>query len=1054
MPAVTQENRIEEKFEELDRNPNNETLNSLFKTICTYLGLNPATPQASLLDPGNDNSTKKTAASCLLRILNKHSSLLWDDSNLRLKVINLFNETYSHQIYRIINIDNKTKTNSHEIFAALQPLHSDTIAAFDKIRSSIVSIETAANIRRPYIKLLSNPVTEIFLLNQIYDSSLVSKERINEVFNGLEQYSQADKLHASTAFTRLKDICNNYLIDIQSHGHNIYTLNIIEKILTAIFITAQQDFDQSGLHSPVNLTINTSERKYPLHILNEYFPVKISLTNLGPGAAFDTKISIVDADSALEIDTDEINLGNIEAGKHEFVLRVRAISSCQSDPSILGILSWADYENERTEEEFEISVTPQNGTVDWNRIKYQQPYSLESIGSEAELIGRKDLLENISSKLSLKKGESSIIHGQKRVGKTSLARTIQNRFEEKDNYTTIFIETGSLDKTSPTNFIRSLANKIIRRLKSKFPIANNESYEVSSSLHPLVSCIEDIVSSNKEARIVVILDEFDEIPPQLYPYTGEGDSFFHNLRSLSGESGEGRVSLILVGGENMNVIMQSTDKLNKFDAWNVGYFNKSEYWEDFKELLTAPVHGLIEYSDEAILSLYEVTEGNPFYTKFVAKNLYKKMCEKRCAFISIDEMTDAIRDTVLHMEAINLNHFWSDGIRVEDSERKDLIETQRRRFLIAFADKLRSDGLVEKNSILENKALSTIPCKEILESFTARNILVEERGLLRIKPKLFENWLIEKGVHTLRASFADEDAQNAFNEKESAAYIADTAIIELTGRWELYKGMQVGPSHVRAWLAQFENNIERQLAFKLLQHVDFYGEARIREKLIIIHDAIKREIIHSIKIGERVRKDILISAFGTLSKSGATYVRMYASENGITAHSIKPYADLRKAIQADELIKAVVFIDDMVASGKTLIDFLTALNTDIGDILEQRGILVVVGVICGINEGVDNAHNFITSEKFGFKIILKVCDVFEESKKTFGPDSTIFDGEEKSRALSMARKHGAKLQSRNPLGYQDSQLLIVFKDNCPNNTLPIIWASANEPKWIPLFKRS
>lgn len=987
-----------------------------------------------------------------MRILNKHSNLLWDDSNLRLKVINLFNEVYGQQLYKIIRLD--SKQNSHEIFAALQSVHSDTLSEFDRVKSSIVSIETAINIRRPYIKLLSNPTTTVFSENQIYDQSLVSKERIAEVFNGLEHYAQADRLHALAAFAKLKDICSNYFEDIQKHGSNIYVNFIIERILSAVFLTAQQDFDESDLQTPAKLTINASERKYPLHTLNESFPVKIHLTNAGPGVAFDTRINILETDESLEIETDEVNLGTVDAGRHEFIVRVKSKSITNSPPSILGVLSWADYKGDRTEEDLEITVTPQNGTVDWNKIKYQQPYSLESVDSEAELVGRKDLLENISSKLSLRKGESSIIYGQKRVGKTSLARTIQNRFDEKENHATIFIETGSLDKTSPESFIKSLGKKIIRRLKQAFPMGNNENYELCSSLHPLVTCIEDIVNSNKKARIIIILDEFDEIPSQLYPYTEEGDSFFHNLRSLSGESGEGRVSLILVGGENMSVIMQSTDKLNKFDAWNVGYFNKSEYWEDFKALLTAPVQGVIEFSDEAILRLYEVTEGNPFYTKFVAKILYKKMCEKRCAFISIDEMEDAIRDTILHMEAINLNHFWSDGIRVEDSERRDLIETQRRRLLIAFADKLRVDRAVEKHCILEDKALLAIPCKEILDSFIGRNIIVEEAGLLRIKPKLFENWLIEKGVHTLRASFADEDAQNAFNEKESAAYISDGELIELSGKWELYRGMQVGPAHIRAWLEQFESNIERRLAFKLLQNIDFYGEAKIREKLRIVHDAIKREVVHSVKSGERVRKDILISAFGTVSKSGPTYVRMYASENSITSHSIKAYSDLRKSILSDEQIKAIVFIDDIVASGNTLIDSLTILNNDLGDILEQRSILVVIGVICGISEGIDNSHEFIERCGFGFKTVLKVCDVIDESDKAFGASSTIFEEDEKVKALSMARKHGAKLQSRHPLGYQDAQLLIVFKDNCPNNTLPIIWGSANDPKWLPLFKRS
>jgi len=984
--------------------------------------------------------------------MNKHSSLLWEDANLRLRVITLLNEVYSQQLYRILRID--AKQGSHEIFAALQSVHADTLGEFDKINSSIVSVDTAINIRRSYNKLLSAPATLIFSENQIYDQSLVSKERVAEVFNALEQYAQADRLHALAAFAKFKDISNAYFDDINRHGKNIYVKSFVESILRSIFNIACQSFEDSDLQAPASLAITTPVRKYPLHVLDELFSVKIALTNHGPGVAFDTQINLLQSDESLVLETEEINLGTVDAGRHEFIVRVKSRTPCADVPAILGVISWSDYKGDRAEEDFEILVTPQNGTVDWPKIKYQQPYSLESIDSEDELVGRKDLLENISSKLSLRKGESSIIYGQKRVGKTSLARTIENRFKNKEHYATIFIETGSLDKTSAQSFIRSLGEKIIRYLKRVFPFENSGQYQFEGSLHPLVTCIEDIVNSNDKARIIIILDEFDELPAQLYPYTEEGDSFFHNLRSLSGESGEGRVSLILVGGENMNVIMQSTDKLNKFDAWNVGYFNKSEYWEDFKALLVTPVHGVIEYSDEAILKLYETTEGNPFYTKFVAKNLYKKMCEKRCAFISIDEMESAIRDTILNMEAINLNHFWSDGIRVEDPERKDLIETQRRRLLIAFADKLRSDPPVQKKDLIDDKSLAAIPCREILESFVSRNIVVEDGSSLRIKPRIFESWLVEKGVHTLRASFADEDSQRAFNERESASYIADGEIIDLSEKWELYRGTQVGPSHVRAWLDQFENNNERRIAFKLLQNVKFYGESKVREKLRIIHDTIKREVIHSVKAGERVRKDLLISAFGELSKSGATYVRMYASENGITSHSVKSYTELRKSLLADESIKAIVFIDDIVASGGTVIECLSKLSEDLGEILSAREILVVIGFICGVAEGIEKANKFIEEANFDFKIILRACDVLDSSHKAFNIGSSIFEETEKLAALAMARKYGARLQGSHPLGYQDGQLLVVFKDNCPNNTLPIIWSGSSSPKWVPLFKRS
>ncbi|UUC48220.1 ATP-binding protein [Pseudomonas citronellolis] len=1041
---------LELQISALEDSPNESSLHTLFRALCEYFNLNQAKPQSTVLDIGNSSTIKKYIGSTILRLLEKCSDLFWSDGQLRLKTILLLDDCYADSLYKIQKLD--PKAEGHIKFSSLQSVSSEVTADFEKLRSSITSIETAIKSKQAYIKLLSNPRTIIFTENQIQPPSISSKERAAEFFSSLESYCGAERIHKLDAYENLRNLFLAYELDLSKHNENRYSKTIIKEIIFLTYNLAKIDFETSEIQTPAKLTIEETKRKYPLHTCDQQFQIKLIVANDGPGFAFETRINIIAADPPIELETHELNIGTIDTGKHEFIINANSKSATTEPPIILGLISWSDYKGDRKEIDFEIKITPQNGTLDWEKIKYLQPYSLESVDTEAELIGRKDLLENISSKLSLKKSESSIIHGQKRVGKTSLARTIQKRFEEKENYITIFIETGSLDKSTPANFIKSLGEKIIKKLRLELQNLSIQPPSIVESLYPLVSFLEDLLSLNNSIRIIIILDEFDEIPSKLYPYTEAGNSFFHNLRSISGESGEGRVALILVGGENMSTIMQSTDKLNKFDAYNVGYFDKSRYWEDFKELLTAPLQGVMEFSDEAILSLYETTEGNPFYTKFIAKNLYRKMCDKRCSFISADEMNDAIRDAIASIETINVNHFWSDGIRVEDSERRDQIETQRRRFLIRFSEKMRSQRSVCKEELISDNLLSTLPVAELIESFISRNILINENNEIRIKPRLFEKWLLEKGIHSLRASFADEDAISAFEEKDSKHYVTDLEIIDTCKKWELYRGAEITATSVRAWLEQFENNQEKRSVFTLLSNIKFYGELLIREKLSIIHETIRRRLIHQLKQGERLRKDIIISCFGTADKSGSSYVRMYASENGITSHNVKSISEIKKTISNDNSIQAIVFIDDIVATGDTIKTALDNLNSECGEILKERNILVVVGVICGLSSGLTKLEEFTTSGVLKFETIVHSSDILAESDKAFSTSACYFSSMgELMFAKATARKYGAILQNRHPLGYGDSELLVVFKDNCPNNTLPIFWASSQN--WTPLFKR-
>ncbi|TOG53670.1 hypothetical protein, partial [Vibrio parahaemolyticus] len=89
-----------------------------------------------------------------------------------------------------------------------------------------------------------------------------------------------------------------------------------------------------------------------------------------------------------------------------------------------------------------------------------------------------------------------------------LARTIQNRFLSQKDYINIFIETGSLDKSSPEMFIKSLGKKIIKNIKLKInnpAIKNIEHEDFCGSLHPLVSFIEDIMIICNSTKIVIVL---------------------------------------------------------------------------------------------------------------------------------------------------------------------------------------------------------------------------------------------------------------------------------------------------------------------------------------------------------------------------------------------------------------------------------------------------------------------------------------------------------------------------------------------------------------------
>jgi hypothetical protein len=240
--------------------------------------------------------------------------------------------------------------------------------------------------------------------------------------------------------------------------------------------------------------------------------------------------------------------------------------------------------------------------------------------------------------------------------------------------------------------------------------------------------------------------------------------------------------------------------------------------------------------------------------------------------------------------------------------------------------------------------------------------------------------------------------------------------------------------------------------FKLLQSVSFYSEERIREKLKIIDRYVRQGMTSLIKEGERSNRSILLSSFGNPAKSSASYARLYVSENRVFGENVALLGDIDKFIAKDKerRITRLVFIDDIIGSGNTIIADLKNLNERCGEILKARDIRVIVANICGLESGREDIEAIKHDLYFDFDIY--ICDVLDNSDRCFSEKSSIFTVEERKQARDIAHKYGSKLERKCPLGYADNQLLIVFRDTCPNNSLPIL--HVKKESWTPLFRRN
>ena len=146
--------------------------------------------------------------------------------------------------------------------------------------------------------------------------------------------------------------------------------------------------------------------------------------------------------------------------------------------------------------------------------------------------------------------------------------------------------------------------------------------------------------------------------------------------------------------------------------------------------------------------------------------------------------------------------------------------------------------------------------------------------------------------------------------------------------------------------------------------------------------------------------------------------------------------------------KHLVFIDDVIGSGKQATKQLQVWQ-ELNENCRYYSLL-------GLRQGIDYIKSQTGIAPFSAQIL-------DEDEKAFSKTSAL---QAKERCKQIAEKYGKKLyyqfpdDKRHPLGYDDSQLLVCFREDCPNNTLPIIWAGVNSElpslensPWNSLFKR-
>lgn len=956
-----------------------------------------------------------------------------------------------------------TMRQTYEKIEAIRGVHARALQKLKVLAQCPTSLEEICAARTEINRSLADSLTNSYL----------SPYRFADVKNAVQVIlakicDLADTRDATytSQLLELRELLNQHMfggLDAGTFVHEDYFVPFLRTCLGALqgLESASRERFECSLR-PRRSAPDIAEKHYPLHEVNRTLRVLIGFENVGPGVALDVRAELSTADQNLVFD-EKLFLGDIRPGPFPLSFEILVVNSTKSESFALS-LSWLEVGiNERRESIFDFRLYGQNPGVNWSTLEKRHPYSAE-VAEGSEFVGRQSKVVSVAARYLKERMASSFITGQKRVGKTSLAKAIQNYIEqspEAESYSILYLEYGSYSHTDSSATVEALGDAIAEFLCADAgPEVVADKFSFKGSLAPLSRIADALIRVDSKRRYIIILDEFDEIHVDMYRYGALAETFFANLRAISAKR---NIAFLLVGGERMPFVMSAQgDQLNRFAKEQLDYFSRVAEWDDYQELVRRPTNENLNWSAGAIARLFDLTNGHPYYTKLLCNRIYLTAVAERDSEITDAEVESAASRLVGELDANAFAHIWKDGIQQEEKE-AEVVELRRRRLLSAIARALRSGKRLTFESIASSKLGLKLMDPEILPlvaDFERRGFLRGVDAAYELTIPLFGDWLVAHGSAPLLSDALADEYESLVQKAEEDAHVSPAEIVSLTKSWHIYQGQNISPEAVRAWIEQVTSKQEQRQLFTILQNVRFFSTMEVREQLRSAHGMLSqflRPFVQEKKVDRR--SDVFVTYVDGLGKSGAHYAALYAEENRIMSSCVVPPENVDLAVAKHEeahgsSISAVVVVDDFVGTGKSLAGNIGKFEESYGAFLRSRGIRLFVVALASTKEGEAKVRASLRNIK-ELDVDLRVCEVIQPRHYAFRSEGKIWkSADDEARAKELCLRIGRKVHKENFLGYGDSGLLVVFPNNCPNNSLPILHGdSSGDFRWVPLFPR-
>jgi hypothetical protein len=962
----------------------------------------------------------------------------------------LFDEVLSGRLYKKLKIQGEDATGKIIELPEVAPAAERD---FERVLSSVDDVADIRRFQQDFMRALQDPafnaVIRPFLPAELLEHDFRALARRLADCGDLTGPESLARVHAARrSLSEFTTVAANH----DSAYSERFLVALGERISAAL----DRLVADSPLSKPASIALAATDKRYPLHREGAELLLSLRLVNQGAGPAYDVTVTFDDASEVVALESLHL-IGDVPADGQSIAVRALVLNTCSAS-NVSYLVEWRNADGRSDSHLGDLTIPAQRPDVDWDRFDALNPYPNKAVADDMRLAGRKTMLQELEALVTGPEVGSTRISGQKRVGKSSIVRSLQARLKRLPGLPLLvaYVDVNKLGTSDDAEAALSVLMRQISRtlVNTRGTLTDVRIPDYSDGLEEFAGFLDDVQLQEPDKSILVMLDEFDEMPNGLFERGGPGDAFFRALKSLSSE---GECGFVLVGGERLELALsRQGDRLNAFLEFHVDYLGEDSF-DDFRELVQKPVTGFLDYDERALRELYSHTGGHPFFTFVVCREVVANARANRDAHVTTEEVNAAYSAALQSAPASFFAHTWFDHI-FDDHAAVSVIADRRIRVLLAWAACLRNRRAPTSIHVCQAALeydVEPSSVNEELRSFVNRKILRRVDDEYRATSRFFEDWLREWGSERIRAEHPEMGSLARYAAREDDQRIRAHELTELTRKWPVYRSAPISAEDVRQWVEQFGDVQQQRLALTILQGINFFPTRRIKELFTDLHRRARHGVV--IDLDERARRaqrksrDFVVAYVEGDGKSAQLMAQAYADANRIARECVAQIDRVPDVITRHKA-QRVIIVDDFIGTGATLAKRLGDYSARIAEAARLTGTTVMLAVACGFEGGIVSVEQAV--ERLSLPIEVLVGEELDQGDQCFADSSAVFDSdEERLVARRMVEEFGRDLGSTEPLGTGSSEALVVFEHNCPNNSLPILWKHGNAVPWTPLFPR-